>query len=224
MRRLASILSSLSVLAIPATAAAHIALTYPAPRSVDQKVGPCGPIGSVRGTNVTVLEPGSMIEVRWTEPINHPSHYRVSFDDDGQDFTVPNDFMDTTQTTNVLVDLIADRAGGAYTQMIQLPSTPCENCTLQLFQMMYDKAPYGDGNDIYYQCADIALRVGGGPGPGPDAGGNPGTGGDGGVDPITDPDETISGGCAAAPTRGNGSWFLLAFGALGLALYRRRRH
>jgi hypothetical protein len=193
MRRLASIVSSLSVLAIPATAAAHITLTSPAPRTIDQK-----------------------------EPINHPSHYRVSFDDDGQDFTVPNDFMDTTQTTNVLVDLIADRAGGAYTQMIQLPSTPCENCTLQLFQMMYDKAPYGDGNDIYYQCADIALRVGGGPGP--DAGGNPGNGGaDGGTDPLTDPEETISGGCATAPTRGNGCWFLLAIGTLGLALHRRRR-
>lgn len=221
MRRLVSIVSSLSVLAIPATAAAHIAMTYPAPRSVDQKVGPCGPIGSVRGTNVTVLEPGAMLEVSWSETINHPGHYRVSFDDDGQDFTVPNDFTDTTQTTNVLVDLIADQAGGAYTQLIQLPSTPCENCTLQLFQMMYDKAPYGDGNDIYFQCADIALRVGGGPGP--DAG-NGGTGADGGTDPITDPDETISGGCAAAPTRGSSSWFLLALGTLGLALCRRRRH
>jgi hypothetical protein len=121
----------------------------------------------VRGA-ITVLEP-LMLRSGGTRP-STTRHYRISFDDDGQDFTVPNDFMDFTQTTNVLVENIADRAGGAYTQMIQLPSTPCENCTLQLFQMMYDKAPYGDGNDIYYQCADIALRVGAGPGPGPDAG------------------------------------------------------
>lgn len=211
---------------VPATATAHIALTNPPVRTADQKIGPCGAAGSVRGTNVTVLEPGSMLQVRWTEPINHPSHYRISFDADGQDFTIPLDFMDFTQTENVLLDNIAD-GGSPYMSMVQLPNVSCENCTLQLIQMMYDKAPYGDGNDIYFQCADIALRSGGGPSP--DAGGgNPGNGEDAGVDPGGDP-ETLSGGCSAAGSNvswidGNGSWIFAALGALGVALGRRRRH
>ncbi len=219
MTRLGSVIVA-AVLALPATAAAHISLSNPVVRTVDQKVGPCGAAGSVRGANVAVLEPGSMIEVRWTEPINHPSHYRVSFDPDGQDFTVPNDFMDFTQTTNVLFDNIADRAGGSYTQMIQLPATPCENCTLQLIQMMYDKAPYGDGNDIYFQCADIALRAGGAPAP--DAGTGPGTGSDAGVDPADPDPDTISGGCAAGG--GKSSCIIVFICALGVAGVARRRH
>jgi MYXO-CTERM domain-containing protein len=217
MTRFASLLACSLVLA-PATAVAHIALTNPVVRTQDQKIGPCGAAGSVRGSNVTVLEPGAMIEVRWTEPINHPSHYRISFDLDGQDFTVPNAFMDFTQTENVLVDNIPD-GGGPYSQMIQLPAEPCENCTLQLIQMMYDKAPYGDGNDIYFQCADIALRVGGGPGP--DGGtGNPGNG-DAGIG--GDPDGTISGGCSTSGAAAHSSLILGLLGATGLAFARRRR-
>jgi len=219
---LARLAFTVTLVAAPLTASAHIALTYPPPRGTDQKVGPCGAAGSVRGANVTVLEPGAMVTVPWNEPNNPPSHYRISFDNDGTDFTVPNDFMDFTQTTNVLVDRIADAAGGSYSQVVQLPSTPCENCTLQLFQMMYDKAPYGDGNDIYFQCADIALRVGGGPGPGPDAGGggNPGTGADAG---ITDPgseSDNISGGCSTSS--GSSSWIFTLLGVIGLAARRRR--
>lgn len=221
MTRFASMFAA-SLLLAPATAAAHISLSSPAVRTMEQKIGPCGTAGSVRGSNVTVMEPGSMLEVRWTEPINHPSHYRISFDLDGQDFTVPLGFMDFSQTENVLVDNIADANGGSYTQMVQLPSTPCENCTLQLIQMMYDKAPYGDGNDIYFQCADIALRVGGGPPPGPDAGtGNPGNG-DAGIG--GEPDGTISGGCSASRgSAANGTLILGLLGAMGVSFARRRR-
>lgn len=96
------------------------------------------------------------------ETVNHLGHYRVSFDADGQDFTVPLSFTDLTQTTNVLFDNIPDRSGTnlIYKQMVTLPNITCENCTLQVIQMMTDKPPYGDGNDLYFQCADIALRAG----------------------------------------------------------------
>ena len=214
-------LVALVVVLAPAVASAHIALTYPPPRTPDQKVGPCGAAGSVRGTSPTVLEPGAMIEVRWTEPINHPSHYRISFDVDGTDFTVPADFMDFTKTENVLADNIPDGTG-PFSKMVQLPNMPCENCTLQLIQMMYDKAPYGDGNDIYFQCADISLRVGGAGTPAPDPGGTPGGSPDAGVD--TDepgaPGE-ISGGCAAGGAVGSSQalWML----ALLVPLARRAR-
>ena len=95
---------------------------------------------------------------------------------------------------------------GPYTQTVTLPSTPCENCTLQVIQMMYDKPPYGPagGADIYFQCVDIALRVGGAPA-GPDAG--PGT------TPEPSPDGTATGGCSAATAPGI---------LLGLALFTLR--
>jgi hypothetical protein len=55
---------------------------------------------------------------------------------------------------------------------VTLPDLVCDNCTLQVIQVMYDKPPYTTpGNDIYYQCADLVLRVGGAP---PDAGIEPG--------------------------------------------------
>jgi hypothetical protein len=50
---------------------------------------------------------------------------------------------------------------------VTFPATPCENCTLQLIQVMYDKQGNGfggasggpnDNDDMYYSCADIALR------------------------------------------------------------------
>jgi uncharacterized protein (TIGR03382 family) len=219
MLRFSGVFATGALVALTATASAHISLTYPPVRTTDQKIGPCGATGSVRGSNVTVLEPGATIQVRWGEPINHPSHYRISFDADGQDFTIPLDFMDFTQTENVLRDNIPDGTA-PFMSEITLPNVTCENCTLQLIQMMYDKAPYGDGNDIYFQCADIALRTGGGPGPSPDAGGgNPGTGGDAGVDPGGEADN-ISGGCSTS--EGATSWIVLAIGAFGVSLRRRR--
>ncbi len=219
MLRFSGVFAAGLLVAVPTTAAAHISLTYPTVRTADQKIGPCGATGSVRGANVTVLEPGATIQVRWGEPINHPSHYRISFDADGQNFTIPLDFMDFTQTENVLRDNIPDGTA-PFMSEITLPNVTCENCTLQLIQMMYDKAPYGDGNDIYFQCADIALRTGGGPGPSPDAGsGNPGNGSDAGVDPGGEPDN-ISGGCSTS--EGATSWIVLAMCAFAATLRRRR--
>jgi hypothetical protein len=209
-----------SLLLIASPAAAHIALVYPPPRTAELKTGPCGAAGSTRGTNVTVLAPGATIDVKWNETINHPGHYRISFDPTGQDFTVPLGFDDTSQSRNVLVDDIADNAapGASYTQTITLPNVACEACTLQVIQVMTDKPPYGDGNDIYYQCADLALRTGA-PAP-PDAGaGNPAGGGDAGLDPTSP--STVSGGCQASTAPSSGA-ALVAAVALGRRPSRRK--
>ncbi|MBW2225541.1 MAG: hypothetical protein JRF54_15365, partial [Deltaproteobacteria bacterium] len=57
----------------------------------------------------------------------------------------------------------------AYVATVTLPDITCDNCTLQMIQVMYDKRLYTTlGNDIYYQCADLVLREGGAP---PGAGG-----------------------------------------------------
>lgn len=149
---------SLVICALPA--AAHIRLDEPAARYSDQKVGPCGKADGERTDRVTVYKPGATITVRWTETIDHPGHFRVAFDDDGDDdFPVPAAFDDTSGGPTVLVDGIADASGGEYEQQVTLPDVECESCTLQLIQMMTDKPPYGDGNDLYFQCADIALRA-----------------------------------------------------------------
>lgn len=154
-----------------APAAAHLDLLAPPSRYGGDvlKYGPCGRIGGERSANVTVLESGTVLEVVWDEYVDHPGHYRISFDPDGDD-----DFADPPclggcktrspqiglySNTAVLLDGIADTAGGEGRATVQLPDIECERCTLQVIQVMYDKPPYeAGGNDIYYQCADLVLR------------------------------------------------------------------
>lgn len=215
----------LCVMLAAATAHAHISLTSPAPRTTDQKQRVCGSANSKRGTNITTFAPGETITVTWNETINHPGHYRISFDPCGQNFSIPESYNVDTKPTdpNVLIDLIADKAGGAYSQDITLPNITCDKCTLQLFQMMTDKPPYSKAepsDDIYYQCADIVLE-GNAPAvdcsvlpPGGDAGIPGGPGGGGG---------TADGGCSTSGGAGLASLLALA----GLAIrpgLRRRRH
>ena len=181
------------VLALGSTATAHIALRSPAPRTADQKAGPCGAAGSTRGTNVTTYAPGETITVEWDETVGHPGHYRIAFDDDGNDaFQNPN--MPDDNFPSTLVDQITDRDGEThYTQTVTLPATPCTNCTLQLVQVMTTAVPY---NSFYFQCADLTI----------------------GGDPVAD-DGDIGGGCAVGRS---GSGFL-ALVLAGLVARRRRR-
>lgn len=181
------------VVALGSSAAAHIALTSPPPRTADQKAGPCGAAGSTRGSTVTSFAPGEVITVEWNETVDHPGHYRISFDDDGNDaFQNPNTPDDNFPST--LVDQIAD-GGTHYTQTVTLPSTPCTNCTMQLVQVMTTAVPY---NSFYFQCADITI----------------------GGDPA--PDNDVDGGCSIG-SGGSGGSSLGVLVLVGLLLRRRRR-
>ncbi len=163
MSRLPSLTLAAVAFLIASPAYAHIALDYPTARATAQKASPCGPAGSVRGDVVTELVAGETVTVIWRETVNHPGHFRISFDDDGQDdFVEPASFTDFYTGPSVLYDDIADSNGGMNTFDITVPDTLCDNCTLQVVQVMTDKAPYGDGNDLYYQCADIRIVAGGG--------------------------------------------------------------
>jgi MYXO-CTERM domain-containing protein len=164
MPRLAAPVLSFACFALTASAAAaHITLVSPAPRHVQQKQGPCG-VGAddARGPNVTTFKGGETIVVRWIETIDHPGHYRISFDPNGHDdFVDPAAYDDYYTNEAVLVDAIPDQAGSQvmYEQEVTLPLMSCDNCTLQLIQMMTDKPPYEIGtNDLYYQCADLVLE------------------------------------------------------------------
>jgi hypothetical protein len=146
------------------SASAHLGLTSPVSRYGPNvlKQGPCGVLGGERSDNVTVFEPGQTILVRWEEYVNHPGHYRIAFDPDGDDdFVDPASMDEFYSNDTVLLDGIEDHAGDDpyYEVSVQLPNIECERCTLQVIQLMYDKPPYVvPGNDIYYQCADLALR------------------------------------------------------------------
>ncbi len=151
------VLASLALLAGPARA--HISLKSPTPRTDQLKQGPCGAgANDPRGPTVATFKPGETITVTWNEFVDHPGHYRIAFDEDGQDgFFDPASFDDVSGGPGVLIDGIFDQNGGDYSLEVTLPDVECDNCVLQVIQVMTDKKPYGDGNDLYYQCADIAL-------------------------------------------------------------------
>jgi MYXO-CTERM domain-containing protein len=189
----------LALLLVSATASAHTTLTSPPPRTLANKAGPCGAAGSTRGTKVTTFAPGEVITVEWDETVDHPGHYRVAFDDDGDDvFVNPNNPNDNFAFT--LMDQIPDKSGGHYTQQITLPTTPCTNCTLQLIQIMTTQVPY---NSFYFQCADITIAEGGGSGSGSD------------TDPGTE------GGCSTGSGAGAGAAAIVFLA--GLVARRKRR-
>lgn len=200
MRFLPPTLALLGLLCAPANAVAHLELNAPASRYGPDalKTGPCGVANGQRTENVTYFEPGQTIEVQWYEYVEHPGHYRIAFDADGDDdFVDPATIDELYSNDTVLLDDIADKATGdpSYAATITLPDITCDNCTLQVIQVMYDKPPYTTpGNDIYYQCADLVLRVGGAPDGGAGTGGN-----------VAAPGG--SSGCSAS-SGGAGSWLV----------------
>jgi len=153
-------------------AAAHLGLIDPPSRYGQDvlKDGPCGQFRGLRSTNVVTAEAGSTLTIQWSEYVDHPGHFRIAFDDDGD-----NDFRDPRCLTNcesgpgaptfetdmdptVLYDMIPDTRGTVTTFDVVLPDVECANCTLQVIQVMYDKRPYvSGGDDIYYQCIDLVL-------------------------------------------------------------------
>jgi hypothetical protein len=192
----------LAIASLPATALAHLTVDYPVARypAVEQKAEPCGRAGGTRSQNVTTFAPGETITIELRETINHPSHFRVSFDDDGDDdFCYPASTTDFYTCPSVFLDNIADDPAAAQTIEFTFPDIECDNCTLQVVQVMYDKTPpactpgpscqWGD-NDLYFNCSDIVLAAGGAP----DAGPNNGT-----------PDASVPGGLDSGGGGGGGN-------------------
>jgi hypothetical protein len=105
---------------------------------------PCG--GVARTNSPVVLQSGATVEVQFSETINHPGYFRIAF----------SPAADAGFDQNVLVDNIAEvPATRNYTQTITLPDIECDDCTLQLIQVMTDRDPPTN----YYSCADIQLTA-----------------------------------------------------------------
>lgn len=220
-------------------ASAHLGLMDPVSRygMLTLKDPPCGRTGGLRGENIYTFSPGETIEIRWNEYIDHPGHYRVSFDDDGDDaFTNPRCIMNCTSRSDpptvfefdsalpVLLDNIPDMVGGDYAVSVTLPNVECDNCTIQVIQVMTDKRPITfPGDDLYYQCIDVVLE---GPTMPGDAGGvidaggprDAGGAGDAGTTMTTEDD-----GCSVASSgRSRGAGFLAVVLPIGALLLHRR--
>ncbi len=236
------------------SAQAHIRLLTPTPRYADaddrdNKACPCG-VGdsgnnrtcAVPGdrsdpdravpSRVTTFAPGSTVTLRFQEYVPHAGRYRVAIDFDGADM------VDFNQ--NILIDIpdptgnIGNSGNGDIWEIdVTLPMQECENCSLQLIQMMdgntADPVPDPIGRSTYYTCADIRISndapppepdAGITPPPGPDSG-PAGTETDAGDTSPTSP-KPASGGCQTGT--GSAPWsFLAVFGALFFVGNRKRR-
>lgn len=193
-----------ALLTSAAPAFAHITLTSPKPRTIEQKQGPCGETGSTRGNVVATYKPGQTITVEWDETVDHGGHYRIAFDGDGDDaLAFPAATSDPAPIT--LADPIGDHAPGHYTQQVTLPNMNCTNCTLQLIQLMSNIGTDAPPYTYYYQCADIVLSDSA-PEPMP-------------TEPGPGPGNEAEGGCS---TGAGSSTAMAALIALGMVLRRRR--
>jgi hypothetical protein len=118
---------------------------------------------------IHIFEPGETIHLEWNEFVFHPGYFRISFDEDGHDdFVDPADYNDFYTNVSVLVDDLFPHEQPSNTNSYEfdltLPNVECENCTIQLIQIMTDKPPYEVGtNDIYYNCLDVTLMPDGDP-------------------------------------------------------------
>lgn len=183
------LIAAIPLLLSAGAARAHFKLIKPASWIVEsdlgdpQKAGPCGPEGSggMMTNEVTTVEAGSMLEVEYVETIHHPGWFRIALDADRSKFeeiefpsnTNCNYDMSTVPEEphgNVLADGLAkdENLGGSnrmFKEMIKIPDTPCEKCTLQVIQVMAD-AIHAPPGCIYYHCADLKIVAAGGGTPG----------------------------------------------------------
>jgi hypothetical protein len=187
----------IGALCVPVYAAAHISLEQGGTHfsrygDVELKSLPCGRAGGTRGAHVYTYEPGQTITVSLVEYVAHPSYFRIAFQANGDDefkepasihpidptracpdgpgdHCGPSDFYNTP---NVLMDdldpHLAGAAGPKFTWQVTLPDVECDNCTLQVIQVMQDDAFHGPYDptpgvgieDIYHQCIDLVLKHG----------------------------------------------------------------
>ena len=200
-------LACLSALLFASSALAHVRLTDPQPRypdpggrsSTDIKAAPCGRMNGMRDESRAVtLEAGATITVKFTETIMHPGWFRIAFLEDGQAFPAAptSGSAPTTAAAPILLDGIEKQQGNTnYSVEVTLPNTPCDNCTLQLIQVMTEEMPY----ESYYNCADLVLT------PSEGSGGAGGTGGAGGSAGGGTGGSSGSGGTATSGTGGGGA-------------------
>jgi hypothetical protein len=177
----AFVLAGLAASAVALPALAHTRVKDPPPigGADDLKLGPCGCSFAPGSTNpcpttypVTTLEAGSLVNVTWTETVNHDGMFRVAFSTKTPEAVTESDLdagmvwegTDTNMT-----------APADISEVVTVPNTPCDKCTLQVRQFME-----GSVNPYYFSCAAVKIvpagsgTGGSGPGAATSVGAGPG--------------------------------------------------
>jgi hypothetical protein len=124
----------------------------------------------------TTFRAGETITVRMDETIYHPGYFRISlaktsaakattehFPDppltDPVDCHYDREAVPTGPHDNVLLDGLftaegEDGENRSLTQKVKLPDEPCDDCTLQIMQVMEG---HPASSCFYYHCADIEI-------------------------------------------------------------------
>ena len=149
---------------------------------IEIKDAPCGVANAARSANIYTYKPGATITIEIAEYVAHGGYFRIAFDDDGVDsFVTPVSVTgesgdcggdpkcgpgmdDYCNNDSVLWDNLNrhtnPEAQATYTWTVTLPNVECDNCTLQIIQVMEDLNIHGGAypsDDIYYQCIDLVL-------------------------------------------------------------------
>ena len=141
-------------LMLPAVGQAHSRLKpspgiQPRNNNAGLKSGPCGQVP--KQSAAPTLNAGEKIVVSWEETIDHPGRFEFRFSTDGDvTFSAPVTIQDTANGPTP----------HQYSVELTLPNVTCDNCTLQLIQVMTEN-PNNPSN--YYSCADFKLVGGGAP-------------------------------------------------------------
>lgn len=171
MRAISSFMVLTAALHLASPAVAHLQLTSPAARYVQNdsglKTSPCGSGSATR--TVTKLIPGQVLSVTWKESVPHGGHYRIALSAKESDFVAPTSLaVAEPRPAWVLADGIADQPGTrTYTETVKLPEQECPACVLQLIQVMSsgtDGTNSGSFSGVYYACADLAIAAANGDG------------------------------------------------------------
>jgi MYXO-CTERM domain-containing protein len=185
MKIVRSSLSGLLVwAALSSSAQAHIKLLKPDAwlneddLGAPQKGGPCGPGAAddvqpiPHSMKVTEVKAGDTLMVEFEETIHHPGWFRIALAPDPSEFEevmFPNTTdcnydmskVPTEPHGNVLVDGLGmdtniTGPNRTFMEMVKLPDTPCEKCTLQVIQVMAD-ALHAPPGCVYYHCAELKI-------------------------------------------------------------------
>ncbi len=118
------------------------------------KTAPCGNVAQLPLDQRTQIVAGSKITVEWEETIEHPGWYRLAFSPDGSTGFDDNVLLDNIPDTTGAISRTNPSTWHRYSAEIDVPTTPCENCTIQLIQVMTEN-PAMPRN--YYSCADVRI-------------------------------------------------------------------
>jgi Lytic polysaccharide mono-oxygenase, cellulose-degrading len=197
---------------------------------------------------VTTFQAGEKITVELAETVYHPGYYRISIAPVSAAKATTKEFPDPPLTdpkecffdkaavkTSPHDSVIGDGlfmtsenmpTGRSLMQEVTLPNEPCEECTLQIVQVMEG---HGASSCFYYHCANIKIVAADGSSNSEHAGSHAShdTAGSAGSATHTDADSEDDGGCSVATlgaTRSShAGWGSVAIATIGVWRSRRRR-